>query len=263
MKPTNLFQLELANVFANGRSMMMKLGYAYLLGFPFALIRMPVQARVIGIVMLILFTSFYGAATTIVTRKTDGQLTRLRQLPIRRSVLVADFLLSGAVVDIAQVAVVIAVLLLVNAVSVSGPLLLTVAAAFVLSVLLMNLLGMMLGAVSRNSQEVHLIGAFGVALIAFLSGLFPVPRRIEPLIDAVSRLSPLRALATAMETSMSGGAIPDSAMWSVSVSLVSLAVSVIVFALRWSRRSRRRGARPRGANPTAVPAGDPQHQTNS
>ena len=232
MRPTNLYQLELASVFANPRSIIMKLGYAYLLGLPFALIRMPPSARVIGITMLILFTSFFGASTSLVTRRTEGQMRRLSQLPIRRRVLYADFLLSGAVVDIAQVGIVLALLLLVNGVGVTSGLVLVVAATFVLSVLVLNALGMLLGMVSKNSQEVHLVGALGVGLIGFLSGLFPVPDRIAGFIGATSSASPLYMLARAMETGLGVEPAGGTPAWQLIGSVAVLVVVAGLFLFR-------------------------------
>lgn len=230
MKPENVFQLELATVFASGRSLFMKLGYAYLLGLPFALITMPVRIRVIGIVVLILFTSFFGAATTLVSRRSDGQLSRLKLLPIRRNSLYGDILFSGAAVDLLQVGLVIFLLLLINGRNLSLQIVLTIAGTLVLSVLFLNLLGMLLGAVSNNSQEVHLIGSIGVGLIGFLSGIYLVPSRIEGVIDTISLASPLRYLARSLEVGIgesAGAVLPIYAYLSALLLMILIGVFLI------------------------------------
>ena len=229
MKPANLYQIELAAVFANGRSLAIKLGYAYLLGLPFALLKMSVNARVIGVIVLILFTSFFGAATTIVSRRSDGLLEKLRMLPIRKRGLYIDFILSGAAVG-----VVFLLLLVVNGSSISLNLVLGIAGTFVLSALLLNILGMLLGTIAKGSQEVYLIGSLGVGVIGFFSGLYPVSGRIEPVIDAISRFSPLRYLADTMRWSMADSAVTVGTVtgWQALLSAILIAIVVIGFSLR-------------------------------
>jgi ABC-type multidrug transport system permease subunit len=257
MRPTSVYQLELASVFSNARSIFMKLGYAYLLGLPFALIQMPAHVRVIGITMLILFTSFFGAATSLVTRRTEGQMARLGQLPIRRSSLYFDLLLSGAVVDIAQVGVVLILLLLVNGTGVSLALVAAIAATFVLAVLFLNILGMLLGLVSKNSQEVHLIGALGVGIIGFLSGIFPTPDRIEGLIAATSSVSPLHMLAVTMEWGM---APPSAASVPVWQGIASVLVLVAVIALFVTKSLSGRSMKPLEARRDVHEPARPRHK---
>lgn len=234
MKTGNLLKVELTNSFVNGKSLSIKLGYAYLIGIPFALIRMTVNARVLGVVVLILFTSFFGAATTIVSRRSDGILGKLRLLPIRSASFVLDFLLSGAIVDFLQVGVVIGLLLLVNGSSVSFAILAAIAGTFVLSVLLLNLLGMVLGFYTGGSQEVYLIGSLGAGLIGFLAGLYPVSGRIERVIDWTSRFIPLRYLADTLRLSMpaSGDPVNAIAPWQTTASLVLIGAVLFAIGMR-------------------------------
>ena len=234
MKPTNLYQIELASVFANGRSLAIKLGYAYLLGLPFALIEMSANARVIGVIVLILFTSFFGAATTIVSRRSDGLLDRLQMLPLRKRGIYLDFLLSGAIVDILQVGVVFLLLLAVNGSSVSLNLVLGIAGMFVLSALLLNILGMLLGTIAKGSQEVYLIGSLGIGVIGFFSGLYPVSGKIESVVDTISRFSPLRYLADTMRWSMADASVTVGSVadWQAVLSILLIAIVVIGFSLR-------------------------------
>ena len=242
MRPNNIFQLELASVFATPRSILIRLGYAYVLGLPFALISMPIRVRVIGIVLLVLFTSFYGASTTIVARKSDGILARLGLLPIHKTALYGDILLSGSVVDLLQAGVVIVLLLIVNGSGINGRLIIVVAGSFLISVLLLNILGMFLGAISKNSQEVHITGSLGLAVIGFFSGIYPVPGRLEGIITVTSFLSPLRWLALSLEWSMAGGERTGVKDWHLILSvvlLIALIVLVLARALEIHRRSSR------------------------
>jgi hypothetical protein len=93
---------------------------------------------------------------------------------------------------------------------------------------------MALGAISHSSQEVHLIGAFGVAIIAFVSGLFAVPERIAGVIDATTAVSPLSALATSIESALVGG--PEAAPWRVVAWGAVLVVSIGLFVSRSLRQ---------------------------
>ena len=63
-----------------------------------------------------------------------------------------------------------------------------------ITVVLLNIFGLFLGLVVKSNSEVHLVGALLTGIIALLSGLLPVPSRLEWLIGAISRMNPLTLL---------------------------------------------------------------------
>ncbi len=230
MRPANVFQLELATVFANKRGLILKLVFTFLIGFPFVLVAMPSQVRVSGLMMLVLFTSFFGAAVSLVRRRTDGHLDHLKLLPIPVWSVLGDFVLSGAVVDIAQVGILLALFVLLNVSGATFGTLISIAGLFFISVLLLNLLGMILGYVMKSNPEVHLIGALAVAFIAFISGIIPVPAILHRFVQIILPWNPVALLARYLTELLHGKEADNEIMFIFSIVFVS--IIVIVFLLR-------------------------------
>ncbi|MFC1607302.1 hypothetical protein ACFL47_04960 [Candidatus Latescibacterota bacterium] len=194
MKPSNVFQLELSSAFYSRRSLIMKILFTFLLSFPFVVIAMPLRVRIAGLMMLLIFSSFFGAAVTIVRRRSDGLLGRLRQLPVPAWKIMGDFTLSGAVVDIIQMGSVLTLFLVVSGQGLYVGSLMITAGLFCATVVLLNILGIILGFMVKSNSEVHLAGAFLVGIIALISDLLPVPSRLEWIITSICRWNPLTLL---------------------------------------------------------------------
>lgn len=200
MNPANVFQLEMASVFYSRRALILKVLFTFLLGFPFVVIAMPVKVRISGLMMLLLFSSFFGAAVTIVRRRTDGHLSRLRLLPIPVWKIMGDFILSGALVDMLQMGTVLTLFLIVNGQNIHIGNLIITAGLFCITVVLLNILGLFLGLAVKSNSEVHLVGALLTGMIALFSGLLPVPARLGWLIDTISCKNPLTLLHHSLTT---------------------------------------------------------------
>jgi hypothetical protein len=205
MKPANVFQLVLAEKFASARGAAMRLGLAFLLGLPFVLAAMPARVKAAGLVMLIVFTSFFGAAVGLVRWRTEGRITRLRVLPTPVWKTSGDYLLANSAVDLMQTGPVLVLLVVLNGNTTDIGLYAAGAGLFSATVLILNLLGILLGWAMKSNPEVHLFGAVAVGLIAFFSGLFPVPHAISRLVTAVAAWNPVGVLARALEKIMTGG----------------------------------------------------------
>ena len=214
MNPINVFRLELSSAFSSFRTMALRLGVAFLLGVPFVFIAMPVRIKVVGLVMLTLFTSFFGTAVGLVRARSEGRLTRLRVLPIPAWRMVSDQLFAYSLVDFAQTGPLMLLLVLMSGHPVSPGLGLRLVGLYCTTVLLLNVGGLILGWLMKNNPEVHLFGGLVVMGVGLLSGLVPVPSRIGPFVDVTADFSPVGRLADALERTVTGapqqhGALPE------------------------------------------------------
>jgi len=229
MRPANLFQVELASALATPRKAGLRLGLSFLLGAPFILAQMPVRVRVVGLILLALFHSFFGAAVGRVRVRALGRETKLALLPLPGWLILLDRLLAGVVVDLIQTGPLLLLLVAVHGSPGLGPALPSLAWLFCGTLLVLNLLGQGLGRLAKSNAEVHLGGALGVGLVAFLSGLIPTPGPLAGLLKPVWGLSPVRGLAEALEGALLGPA-PSGGVWPV-VFLAGLAVLYLWRAL--------------------------------
>ncbi len=230
MKPANVFQLELTTVFANKRGLILKFGFTFLIGFPFVMAAMPSHVRISGLMILVLFTSFFGAAVSLVRRRADGHLDHLKLLPVPVWSIFGDFLLSGAVIDVVQIGILLALFVIINVIGASCGALISIAGLFFVSVFLLNLLGMILGHVMKSNPEVHLIGALAVAFIALISGIIPAPSRFHGFVQTILPWNPVALLAKNLTGLLEGKEADKMIM--IIFSSVFIGVTVIIFFLR-------------------------------
>ncbi len=232
MKPSNLFQLEWKEAAADRRSLLLRIGLAFLLGFPFVAAAMPVRVRAAGLVTLVLFTSLFGAAVARVRRRFDGRWDALRLLPVHPLALHLDVILAGALVDLLQTAPLFGITLAVHGRNVTPAMLVDLFGLLVGVIVLLNALGVLVGSVFRSNAEVHLGGALLVALTAFGSGLIPTPERLRPLTAAVQGMNPVSALAEALAAAAQGTPVAtgfEAGGW-------LLAASGLMMTVRFMRR---------------------------
>jgi len=204
MKPINVFRLELCSAFSGFRTVVLRLGAAFLIGAPFVFVAMPVRIKVVGLVMLTLFTSFFGTAVSLVRARSEGRLTRLRVLPIPGWRVLSDQLFVYSLVDFVQTGPLILLLVALSGYQVSPGLGLRLAGLYCITVLLLNVAGLTLARLMKNNPEVHLLGGLIVMGVGLLSGLAPVPSRIEPLVEVTAVFSPIGRLADALERAVTG-----------------------------------------------------------
>ena len=82
--PGNVFCLQLADAFGDRRRIALRISVTALLATPFIFVNMPIRAQAAGIVMVIMFTSFFGASVSYARLRTDLRLERLTLLPMSR-----------------------------------------------------------------------------------------------------------------------------------------------------------------------------------
>ena len=197
MMPGNVFRLQLAAAFADRRRVILRTGVSFLLAMPFVFVGMPARAQAAGIVMVVLFTGFFGAATGHARLRFDSRLARLMMLPTPRTVLWLDLLLASALTRLAPVAIVVAGFVLVNGQNATPAALIALLGLLCGSLILVTLLGMGTGRLARSNGEVHLFGAMACGLLAFVSGVTPIPERLTWL-TATAAFNPVARFLAAM-----------------------------------------------------------------
>ncbi len=233
MNPVNVFQLELFSAFSKPRTVLMRLGVAFLAGLPFVMIAMPVRIKVAGLIMLTVFISFFGAAVGLVRSRNEDRLTRLRILPIPDWLILGDLVLANTVIDFLQMGPLLCLFLLLNSIHFEVVAIIALTGSFIAVMLFLNLLGIVLGWAMRSNPEVHLTAGIGVGVLAFFSGLFPVPDRAEGLIQAVSAVNPVAWLTNLLE-SIATGAETGSA-FELPMGFILFFFLLLVFLLRGIR----------------------------
>lgn len=230
MMPGNIFLLQLAADSGDRRRVILRIGVSLLLSLPFILIGMPAHAQATGIVMVILFTGFFGTAVAHARLRADLRFSRLKMLPISLCELWIDLILSSALVRLVPIIVVLASFIIVNGQVVTAASLVNILGLLCASVVLLTIIGMSVGCLARSNGEVHLFGALVCAVIAFISGVTPLPERLDWL-KTVMALNPISRLLTAL-SKMADGSVYTPRMEFLFASLVIAVVSVTA-VLRW------------------------------
>ena len=230
MMPGNLFRLQLADTFDNRRRFALRVGISALLALPFIFVAMPVRAQAAGIVMVILFTSFFGTAVAHVHLRDDRRLERLTLLPTPRWALWLDLVLASVLSRFIPTAVVMAGFVLVNGQSLTIGALLALIGWLCTTLLVLTVLGIAVATRVRSNAEVHLFGALTVGILAPLSGLTPLPERLAPL-TATTAFNPIaRLLAALVRTTTTDTTVPAT---EITFAALVFAAVVALALYRW------------------------------
>lgn len=225
MMPGNLFLLEMASALGDRRRLALRTGIGILLALPFIFVDMPARAKASGVTMVILFTSFFGAAVHHARLRADQRLARLHLLPTRRSVLWLDLVLASMLGRLGPALVVLVCFVLVNGQGLSGGDFIGVAGLLCGALLMLTLLGMAVGWLARSNGEVHLFGALVAALVALASGIMPVSDRLTWLATAGAWNPVARLLATLSAQATGPAAMAPAEFGAAAVILVVVAAT--------------------------------------
>lgn len=226
----NIFRLQLACAFADPRRIILRIGVSTLLAMPFILVKMPARAQAAGIVMVILFTGFFGAAVGHARLRADLRFARLTLLPTSRGILWLDLLVASALTRLAPVLVVLGAFVMVNGREVTLAHLIGLLGLLCACLLLLTLLGMGTGVISRSNGEVHLFGALVCGVLAFASGITAAPERLTWLSTAAA-WNPIARLLAALTRLTSGpGPVPGAELVFASL---ALAATAVIAVQRW------------------------------
>ncbi len=239
MMPANVLRLQVAAAIGNRRQVLLRVGVTTLLALPFVFVAMPPRAQTAGLVMVILFTSFFGAAVGHAHLRDDGRLERLMLLPTHRVLLWLDLILSHVAARLVPIAVVLAAFLIINGQHIDGRTIITTSGLLLGGLLLLAVLGVATATLARSNAEVHLFGALAVGALAFVSGITPVPDRLAWLVHGAS-WNPVHGLhSVLLQATTQTGQDPEISMTVASAMLISIAGMMVV---RWqSGRGRQKG----------------------
>ncbi|MDT8300162.1 MAG: ABC transporter permease [Sedimentisphaerales bacterium] len=226
----NVFRLQLASDFGDRRRIALRIGVSALLALPFIFVGMPARAQATGIVMVVLFTGFFSAAVGHARLRADLRYARLTLLPMSRGVLWLDLVLASVLARLAPVMVVMAGFLIVNGQEVTLVSLIGLLGILFASLLLLTLIGMGTGRLARSNGEVHLFGALVCAMLAFISGVTPLPEKLTWL-AAITVWNPISHLLTALIRLSSGPASVPRVEFVFA--LLMIATVTIMAILRW------------------------------
>lgn len=230
MMPHNLFQLQLMETFSNARHVAVRTGVSVLLAVPFIFVGMPPAVKAAGIVMVVLFTTFFGSAIGHAHLCEDNRFSRLMLLPISRPGMWLDVILASAVARLVPTLVVVIGFALFNGFRFSGAAILHLTGMLCTAVLLLTLLGTLTGHLARSNAEVHLYSALVCALVAVFAGVTPGIPKLTPLTNALAA-NPLRRLLSGL-VSLTDGTMTLTASETL-VSSVLLALFGLAVIWRW------------------------------
>jgi hypothetical protein len=230
MMPGNLFRLQILATLGDRRHLILRIGISFLLAMPFIFVAMPARAKAAGIVMVILFTSFFGAAVGHARLRADMRLARLMLLPTSRAIVWLDLVLASTLSRLVPAVIVLSGFVLINGQSMVPASIINLFGLLCSSLILLTLLGMGTGSLARSNGEVHLFGALVCAMIAFISGVTPLPERLLWL-EALTAINPIGRLLSFL-TNMGNGIIYLSNVELVFASLISAAV-IFTVIMRW------------------------------
>jgi hypothetical protein len=230
MMPGNLFRLQILASLGDRRHLILRIGISFLLAMPFIFVGMPARAKAAGIVMVILFTSFFGAAVGHARLRAEMRLARLMLLPTSRAIIWLDLVLSSTLSRLVPAIIVLSGFVLINGQNIMPASIINLFGLLCSSLILLTLLGMGIGRLACSNGEVHLFGALVCAMIAFFSGVTPLPKRLLWL-NAVSAFNPIGRLLTFLKDIGEGTKYLSNTEL-VFASLVSAAV-VFAVIMRW------------------------------
>jgi hypothetical protein len=226
--PANLFQLEMAEIWADKKKVMLRLSLTLLIGCPFILFEMPLQVQLAGLSMVLIFSCFFGSAVALGRRHSEGRIDRLKIMALSRWSIYGDTLLARSILDFLRIGILLILFLLFRGNLPTFSFVITVAGALLATVLVYSIMGSFLGTFLRNNPEIHLFGALGCALLGAASGVLPLPTRLLIIVDTLNPWNPLSHLLTKLEEIIRNGCVMATPRDVFSILLLATAAGVIL-----------------------------------
>lgn len=225
--PANIFQLEIADYWADKRKGILRLFLTLLIGGPFILFQMPRQVQLAGLSMVLLFSCFFGSAVAFGRRHSDGRIDRLKLMALSRWSIYGDTLLVRSMMDFLRLGILLFLFLLLQGNPAHLSQMITAAGALFASILFYSILGCLLGTCLKNNPEIHLFGALGCALLGAASGIIPLPQRLLIIVDALNPWNPLKHLITRIENIIFDERVVTASLDIWPIVLLAAAVGII------------------------------------
>lgn len=225
MKPENVFQVEIANVLSDKFSLSLRFGFTWLLALPLTILPVRPAVSVSGLMMLFLFTTFFGAVISAARRKSESRFSRLRLLPLSLAQIGGDYLLAGTLMGVVRMTPVLVLFAFVRGEGIAAGLLVHMTGLLVGAVFLLQGTGMLVGLLTRSNQEAHLLGAIATGLIAFVSDVLPVHAGMGGFARAWNPLSMLAGELERMPLGPGHGDPTAVAVWGLVLCAASIAFS--------------------------------------
>jgi len=174
MHPDSFFRKEILEDLRNRRGLLLKFVLPAGLLLPLMLADLPVSLQAAGITVAIIFSGIFGSSIGLVRIRESGMLDRMAMLPISPRRLIAGYILANALLDLAQIAIPLAVFLILH--PPAPEVVFCVAGAFASAVVAANALGVLAAVAPGSSSEGHLYAIITVMAAIVLSGLVaPAP----------------------------------------------------------------------------------------
>ena len=230
MMPGNIFRLQLMADFADRRRIILRIAISALLSLPFILVKMPAHAQATGVVMVILFTGFFGAAVANARLRANLRLSRLKLLPISPIQLWLDLILSSVLVRLIPLMVVLGAFTIVNGRGLTLASCIGILGFLSASLVILTVIAIGVGRIARSNGEVHLFGALICVVLAFVSGVAPLPERIDFLTITMG-FNPISRLLKALTAMASGSYSITKIEFVLAIFIVGLVSVLTVY--RW------------------------------
>ena len=233
-------RVELTLTLRRGESLLLTLGIPVMLLVFFSLVEVlplpagveePVDFLAPGILALaVMSTAMVSLAIATGFERQYGVLKRLGSTPLGRPALLAAKTAAVLAVEALQVAVLVAVAVLLGWRPGGSPIL--AGAAMMLATVAFAGLGLLMAGTLRG--EVTLAAANGLYLVLLLLGsmVFPLDR-LPSALEAIAELLPAAALAQALDAALSAPASLPLRPWAVLATWALLAPATAAWRFRW------------------------------
>ncbi|MCL5264372.1 MAG: ABC transporter permease [Chloroflexi bacterium] len=169
MQASSIWQKELLENCSNKKSLIIKLLFPLLLGWPLLLSSAPLQAKAGVVSLLVVFIGVFGSGVGLSKDRTDGVLRRIVATPLSSRRIIVEQVLVNSAIELIQVSPLLALLVLQRG---GTWWLLSLAVSLLASILVANVVGVLVASIATSAGQVHLYSALIVFPLLALSGVF-------------------------------------------------------------------------------------------
>lgn len=232
----NFFTKELIEAIRRPRGLILKLIFPSIFALPLLFSGTPVSVAAGIITMITLMIGVFGVSVGLTKDRSDGVLERAFTTPVSSKSILIGQVGAGVLVELIQLIPILALVIVRGEGSFTWEG--TFVAVAVLTVLSVNLLGLLVSGLASSSGEVHLFSTLVVFPLIGISGIFRTPAAADSVMAKASLLSPLTYLYQGLMAVL-GQAPRLDASSLLSGSAMSVAVLLLLTYLQADRIVRR------------------------